>query len=523
MALYIRLSYEDCDVHAPGEKRESNSVVNQRALLRAFYRDHEELHKYSLREFCDDGYSGTNFDRPQFQAMMEEVRRGNIQCIMVKDLSRFGREYLEVGGYLELVLPLFGTRFISVNDGFDSDRYAGTTGGLELALRNLINGMYSLDLSQKVRSALKTRNRQGKYWGGSGFYGYLPSPGDKHRLVVDEPVRPVIERIFALRINGKSTTEIAKLLNCEGIPCPAAHKKRRDLCYNGRILEDEPVWLRGTVKRILNDERYTGKMITGTRESDGIRSNKMRTLPRDQWTVVENAHEAIVTEETFLASRRAMQARIRTVNQNTAGRRKENLYVCGYCGRRLQKSGGRVAYLVCPKARDVPGAPCAEIHEDRALLQENTLSVVRSMACAMLEKSERHRLSAGDEADELRREIKKLNGEIDRLRGRKSALYEDYRAGRLSRERFLAVQESSRLRLEELCRKIGSKRERLARIDAESRQMGENARRAEEVQALSEYRPEVVSKLVERVRVFGGGRLELELKCRDPLPPDKAN
>lgn len=515
MALYIRLSDEDGDIQTLGEKRESNSVANQRALLRSYYRDHVELHGYNLLEFCDDGYSGTNFNRPQFQAMMEEVRRGQIQCIMVKDLSRFGREYLEVGGYLELILPLFGTRFISVNDGFDSSRYAGTTGGLELALRNLINGMYSLDLSQKVRSALKTRNRQGKYWGGSGFYGYLPSPEDKHRLVVDEETRPVIEEIFTLCIEGHSTTQIANLLNEEGVPCPAAHKKRRKLGYNGRILEDEPIWLRGTVKQILNDERYTGKMITGTRESDGIRSNRMRKLHRDQWTVIDGAHEAIISEATFQAARQAMQSRIRTVNQNTAGRRKDNLYVCGYCGRKLQKSGGKELSMVCPKARNVLGTPCAQIHENLAKLQENTLLVVRAMASAMLEKSEKHKLSAGSTESQLRREIDSLSAQADRLQSGKLTLYEDYRGGRLTRDRFMEIQSSNQLRLDGLWKEIEAKQERLEQMETESRQINQAAQQAEEIWLLAEYRPEVISKLVERVRVFDGGRLELELKCRD--------
>lgn len=168
LAFYIRLSAEDADLKSSG-KAESNSVTNQRKLLRDYYEQHTELCEYEVVEFCDDGYTGTNFDRPQFMLMMEQIRRREIQAIMVKDLSRFGRDYLEVGAYLELILPLFGTRFISANDNFDSDNFIGTTGGLELALRNLINGLYSRDLSVKVRSANKTRSRRGEYWGGALF------------------------------------------------------------------------------------------------------------------------------------------------------------------------------------------------------------------------------------------------------------------------------------------------------------------------------------------------------------------
>lgn len=256
-------------------------------------------------------------------------------------------------------------------------------------------------------------------------------------------------------------------------------------------------------------------MITGTRESDGIRSNRMRKLPRDQWTVIDGAHDAIVPEATFQAARQAMQSRIRTVNQNTARSRKDNLYVCGFCGRKLQKSGSKELSLVCPKARNVSGTPCAAIHENLAKLQENTLSVVRSMASTMLEKSEKHKLSAGSTESQLRREIDSLSAQTDRLQNGKLTQYEDYRGGRLTRERFVEIQNSNQLRLDGLRKEIEAKQDQLDQMETESRQMDQVARQAEEIWLLAEYRPEVISRLVERVRVFDGGRLELELKCWD--------
>ena len=205
LAFYIRLSSEDEDLHKSG-KAESNSITNQRTLLRDYYDSHPELQAYQLAEFCDDGFSGTNFDRPRFAQMMQMVRQGEIHAVMVKDLSRFGRDYLEVGVYLELIFPLLGTRFIAVNDQFDSNDYLGTTGGVELALRNLINGLYSRDLSIKIKSANRTRNRRGEYWGGAAFYGYQLDPKDKHKLVVDTKVSGIVVRIFQECIAGNSAT-----------------------------------------------------------------------------------------------------------------------------------------------------------------------------------------------------------------------------------------------------------------------------------------------------------------------------
>ena len=169
LAFYIRLSSEDRDLKTNALKNESNSVFNQRRLLQDYYDTHESLHGYKVIVFCDDGVTGTHFDRPKFDELIEMARNQEIHCIMVKDLSRFGRNFLEMGNYLELILPLYGVRFISINDAFDSDDYLGVTGGLELALRNLINNMYSRDLSTKVRSAFRTRNLRGEYWGGNGI------------------------------------------------------------------------------------------------------------------------------------------------------------------------------------------------------------------------------------------------------------------------------------------------------------------------------------------------------------------
>ena len=250
LAFYIRLSAEDADLKS-SEKAESNSVTNQRKLLRDYYEQHTELCEYEVVEFCDDGYTGTNFDRPQFMLMMEQIRRREIQAIIVKDLSRFGRDYLEVGAYLELILPLFGTRFISENDNFDSDNFIVTTGGLELALRNLINGLYSRDLSVKVRSANKTRSRRGEYRGGSAFYGYRLDPKDKHHLLVDQETAPVVVRIFEECIAGKTAAQIARALNDDDIPSPASYKEKNGEFYNGRILEEKQIWVACTVLRII--------------------------------------------------------------------------------------------------------------------------------------------------------------------------------------------------------------------------------------------------------------------------------
>ena len=337
IATYIRLSVEDGDLTG-GSKVESNSVVNQRMLLSEFIQSREDLTGCRVVEFCDDGYTGTNFERPGFQEMMVQVKLKQIDCIVVKDLSRFGREYLDVSSYLELILPVFDIRFISVNDGFDSNDYVGTTGGMELAFRNLINGMYSRDISMKVKSARKTRERRGEYMGGHPFYGYLKDSLNRHHLVVDEEARPVIERIFRMSADGVSTMAIAKVLNEEGVPSPVELKKSRGIGYSKPLAEEKALWMQASVRKILRDERYTGKMISNVRSSAFVGKNIMVNNKKSDWIVVDNTHEAIISRELFEEANGALSARAKAFNRNTNWKVSGNLFVCGFCGRKLLMS-----------------------------------------------------------------------------------------------------------------------------------------------------------------------------------------
>lgn len=523
LAMYIRLSAEDEDLKRSESKTESNSVANQRKLLAEYIQCHPDLQQYDIVEFCDDGYTGTNFKRPRFMEMMDLIKKREVNAIIVKDLSRFGREYLEVGAYLELILPLFGTRFISVNDGFDSNDYIGTTGGLELALRNLINGLYSRDLSVKVRSAIKTRNRQGKYWGGHGFYGYIPDPKDKHKVIVDEEVRPVIERIFDECIAGKTTAQIAQGLNEDNIPCPAARKKMKGHVYNGRTIEVELIWIASTVRKILNDARYTGKMVTGTRESVGVNTGKLRALPKDQWIVVNDTHEAIISEDVFNAASESLKSRIKTVNQNTAGKREDNLFVCGYCGRKLQKSKGIVTHLFCLKGRTSAKAECADLHVDVDLVKNTTLQFIRVLAKTLVDQEVQYRASVDSELPKIEKRLVQIEKSLSRLKSTKLDLYEDYRSNRITRERFLMLQEQRQNEIDELQREMQLDLEKKEQLSNASEQLDEVLESARNIWALSEYRPEIIRRLVSKVYVYSDGRIELELTSNDDFVRNALN
>lgn len=514
LAFYIRLSSEDYDLKK-SDKSESNSVANQRKLLLDHYRSRADLREYEIIEFCDDGFTGTNFERPRFAEMMQMVRTRKINAIMVKDLSRFGRDYLEVGAYLELILPLFGTRFISVNDGFDSNDYIGTTGGIELALRNLINGLYSKDLSVKIKSANRTRNRRGEYWGGAAFYGYKVHPKDKHKLIIDNEVAGVVVRIFHECIAGNSASQIAKGLNDDGIVSPAKYKKLKGSLYNGRIVDQDSIWTATTVIRILKDERYTGKMISHRREADGVNTGKTRAIPPEEWIIVPNTHEAIISQETFDLAKAARTTRIKTVNKNTAGNRADNLFVCGYCGRKLQKSYGSLVHLFCLKAGVSTDSPCAGVHEPIEELQESVLTIVNMMARVLVDRVTEAKSDADCERIAIQKQIAEIQTQLKRLQAGKLELYEEYRHGKISREKFMTVQKKRQLESDNLNTTLVSLEKKVALLEQKSQRMESLASDAKEARLLANYQPDVIRRLIKQIRVYEARRIEIDLHAND--------
>lgn len=514
MALYIRLSSEDMDLKSSG-KTESYSVSNQRKLLLDHYNNHPDLGQYELVEFCDDGFTGTNFQRPQFEKMMQLARQREIQAIMVKDLSRFGRDYLEVGTYLELILPLLGTRFISVNDQFDSNDYIGTTGGIELALRNLINGLYSKDLSVKIRSANRTRNRRGEYWGGSAFYGYALDPKDKHKLQIDPNVADIVRRIFQDCITGNSASQIAKQLNDEDIPSPAKYKFQRGGFYNGRIVDATSIWTATAILRILKDERYTGKMISHKRETIGVNTGKLKALPEEEWIIVEGTHEPLISQAVFDEAQDARRSRVKAINRNTAGHRADNLFVCGYCGRKLQKSSGTVTHLFCLKASVCADSLCSTVHEPIKELQENVLVMVNALAQVLVERANELRTNMTQEIPEIQKKITTVDASLKRMQSEKLDLYEEYRLGKITKDKFITIQKKRQAESDLTTEMRAKLEERLKLLQKESEKFAHLEQGAKDVAILSSYRPDVICKLVKQIRVYGDRRFEIDLVFND--------
>ena len=295
--LYLRLSIADGDL-GKENKDESNSIDNQRSLLVNFITDREDMNDEYI-EYVDDGYSGTNFDRPAFKKMIEDAKARKIHTVIVKDFSRFGRDYIGVGDYLEQVFPLLGIRFISLNNNYDSKEYIGKTMGLDMAINNLVNNLYSKDISKKIDAALSVKQRSGEFIGAWAPYGYRKDPDDKHHLIINPETAPTVRRIFKWRSEGISVVQIGRHLNDAGIISPSAY-----LYETGEVKTEkykDVLWHTQIIKSILKHPVYIGHMVQGRKKQSFYEGKRQAYVDESDWIVVRNTHEPIIDEETFEA------------------------------------------------------------------------------------------------------------------------------------------------------------------------------------------------------------------------------
>ena len=450
LACYLRVSDEDFDLKQNVLKDESTSISAQRRLIHSYIESKPELKQMNIREFLDDGYSGTNFERPAIQEIFQLVSEGRIGAIIVKDMSRFGRNYIETGYYIEQVFPLIGIRFISINDSFDSSEYIGNTPGLEMAFKNVIYDYYSKDLSAKVKSIKKIQQKRGDFVAAKPPYGYIISRGgdarhcDRHKLEVDPKSAQVVKNIFRLTLSGWKPVRIAQWLNELLIPTPAQrlHKLYGFQC--GGFTEDQlmsQIWKPVQVSKILQDETMTGATVNNRVQVKGVGSRKFKRQKTEDHVVVRDTHEAIIDRDTFLQAAAIIRNRktVRTDNR----KKNENLFYqkifCGHCGCRLKHEvhtrHSRIdAIYYCPHARPSGGGTC-NLHSIKdEFLKEQVLRPLQVQVQLILDKQMPLPKSDKEKFQSRLRAISRLQ---EQNKGKVPRLYEEYRTGKISREQFV--------------------------------------------------------------------------------------
>jgi len=285
VAAYLRLSKED------NENIESNSIVNQRELIEQYISSKSDLQIVDY--YIDDGYSGTNFNRPGFRKLLQDMKNKKINCIIVKDLSRFARSHIEADMYFENIFPALNIRFISVIENVDSFENPDSMDNLIVPFKNLLNDAYAKDLSKKVRSALLTKRLNGEFIGTTATYGYLKDPKDKHKLIIDKDASENVIKIFNDIIEGKTASKIANELNKNKVLTPYVYKMKND-----NIAIDKK-WNAKMINVILQNRVYTGDLIQGKKKVENYRTHKLITTNKDEWIITENHHEPIISKEKF--------------------------------------------------------------------------------------------------------------------------------------------------------------------------------------------------------------------------------
>lgn len=519
-AIYVRLSKEDGDV-ADAKKAESNSISNQKSLILNFLKDKEDIEVVSIRE--DDGYSGTNFDRPAFQMMMRDVQEGKIDCVVVKDLSRFGREYIDTGRYIERLFPAMGVRFIAVNDGIDSIK-EDQSSEIVVPFKNLINDAYARDISIKIRSSLETKRQNGEYVGNYCVYGYHKDEKDHNRIVPDEYAGHVVQDMFRWVIRGMSLDAVSARLNRMGILSPMEYRRSRgEKYYTSFKKNDVTEWTPTAVRRIVTNPVYIGTLVQGKVTSPNHKIKTHFEKEPEKWAVVENSHEALVTEKEFDTVQRLLRIDMRTSPGQDSVYMMSGIAFCADCGalmtRKTSRSGGKTyIYYMCSNNKKYKRCTSHRIREDR--LENMVFDSLKEMSALMVDADEI--LRAAKDAENRHIDRKKY---LERMQANKAeithcnemmvSLYEDYREGIVDKKDFVLFKESfetKRRKAEQAADRIKEEMEKAEKGMERDRSWIEEYRKIKNLPALTRN---VLVNLVSQVKVHEKGDIEIVLDDND--------
>ena len=445
---YIRLSVEDSG--NPG----ADTIHAQRELVLKYIESQTDMKFCDI--YCDNGRTGTNFERPEFERLMSDIREGRIDCIVVKDLSRFGRNYLETGNYLERIFPFLNVRFVAINDNFDTLTAERDAEGYIVPLKNIFNGAYSRDISRKSGSALATKQRNGEFIGSWAPYGYQKSAVDNHKLEPNSETAPIVQMIFQWRASGVSYLQIARKLNEMGIPSPSRYHYQRGEVKAERYAN--AVWHVPVIKVILSSEVYLGHMVQGRSYNILSAGKRMCKRPKSEWVVVPNTHEPIIDEETFSIVKEIAE-KCRAVHQERVGRFDDlgtiphilrGLIFCADCKRPMvryknaSEKCGHVyyAYICLTHSEDPSSCPKKYLRETK-LLEILWDTVQREIALAgnLKKLAEKYSQSAKSTShgEALRQEIAAANNTLERARMLYDSLYQNYVDRLMSEDEYMRL------------------------------------------------------------------------------------
>lgn len=507
---YYRLSMED------DAERESNSITNQRLLVKDYIANIRELAVMPFQEFYDDGYSGASMERPAMKEVLELIRQDRVQCIVVKDFSRFSRDYIELGTYLEQIFPFMGIRFISISDRYDSLDYKGKTSDIEVQFKGLIADFYVKDQSVKVKSAVRTKREKGEYCCGSAPYGYMRNPENKKELLIVEKEAEVIRRVYDLAINRYSKIQICQILNVEGVPTPLQSMSKRQKVDKRKAVTKNLQWTPDMIRKILDDKNYIGCMVYGKTKILNPGTGKEVSVPREQWKVQENHHEPIISREVFdkvqeMRPRHSMKSKYDKASSLLSG------YVkCGNCRRNLTASKelhGHILYS-CAYSKGKEDAGCFAGKVDNRILEQLVWKELKKHLQGIISREQMEQSMREQHRELIKKcenEVQDCEKELEESKVQHSKNYEKYHEGEMSREIFLETKKEIGVRKDRLQKRI---QELKTLIGKEEVLLKRNISVDQIVELMGDtiLVREMVEKYLDVVYVYDDGRVDIKWK-----------
>lgn len=518
-ALYIRLSKEDLERN----KTESASIANQREILKEYLRLNPDISH--IDTYVDDGYSGTDFDRPGWTRLMQDIKLKRINCVIVKDLARLGRNYSMSGDLLDNQFARLGVRFIALNNCIDTvgDGMNAATRCISIGVTNVINESYAASSSVNIRGTLNNHRQQGKFIGAFASYGYMKDPGDYHKLIIDEDAAPVIRMIYDEFIGGNSIIGIVKKLNGTGIPNPTLYKRQKGFNYNSRSGNDG-LWSDRTVRRILQNRMYIGDMVQGVNRTVNYKIHECRAVPKDEWIIVENTHEPIVDRESFDKAQLLFKRNIHSRKVDKKMDLFAGFVFCADCGKAMHKKVNRqnnkiYRYYKCSTKQKKSRDACTNhtIRIDK--LEETVLAYIQIMVSVAVEYDEviermKNKNDTG-KTDHIKRALDAQEKEREKYLRAAAELYPDWKNGIFTQEEYMLIKADLNEKIKKLDAMIEKLRQTQFQLDRGEPRKNRYVEHFIKYRSIDSLTRPMLVELIDKILVHEGGKITIKVKYAD--------
>lgn len=513
-ALYIRLSKEDY-----GNKDESISITNQREILLSYISEHPELKLVDI--YIDDGFTGTDFDRPDFMRLKADIENGRVNCVVVKDLNRFGRNYTVGGDLIDNYFARKNVRFVSLNNCVDTtdDNMNDAARCINIGITNVINESYSAMTSVSIRGTLNNHRRQGKFIGAFACYGYKKDTEDYHKLVIDEKASPVVQMIYREFIGGRSILGIVKKLNDMGIPNPTLYKKQNGMNFNSRA-DNDGLWSDRTVRRILKNQMYIGNMVQGVNRTVSYKIHECRAVPKEEWIIVENTHEPIVEREVFEKAQSLFGRNVRCRKSDGKADLFAGFVFCADCGKAMRKNVKKqnnkvYRYYKCPTKQKSSRCKNHTIRIEK--LEEAVLKYIQLMIDVAIEfdevVSKVKKNAKRNEDNHIKNALSLQQKEREKCLKISADLYPDWKNNIITQEEYLRIKANIQEKLATIDSMIEKLRAQLQTKDSvKHNSFIEHFMKYRNIDRLT--RPMLV-ELIDKILIHENGNITIKVKFAD--------